>query len=79
MKLENVDVVMALARDLLKLAGDAAIAAHDQQAAMNQRLMDSGYDPVNEYPDVSHTVESAALRRRSMDLTRALAKMRNEQ
>ena len=54
----------------------AVAAAYRDQDAANQHYMDRGMEPVTRTPDIAYSKEGSALRRRSMDLTRALAEMR---
>ena len=54
----------------------AAARAHRDREATNERYQSVGLDPLTSPPDLAYTPESSALRRRSIDLTRALAETR---
>ena len=65
MRIENASRVRGLALEVVQLI-DAATA----------RWTERGETPLTSPPSISGTPEAGALRRRSMDLTRALAELR---
>ena len=76
MRIDKAREVQDLAQDVVRLIDAAVAAAHRDQDARNQCYMDHGLEPLTSPPDIAYTKEASALRRRSMDLTRALAEMR---
>ena len=50
--------------------------AHRDREEANAYWTDRGEEPLTSQPSITGTREAGALRRRSMDLTRALAEMR---
>lgn len=77
MKILNVRRAQEIAREVVELADKAIDAEERRDEATNQALMDGGYAPLDDTPTYLHgSMESGALRRRSLDLTRALAEMR---
>ena len=70
----RVEKVMALCEEVRNLGFDALGSADESLEALNE-LLEETVDP-SDTDGVEYTKESAALRRRSMDLTRALADMR---
>ena len=76
MRIENARRVRDLAQEVVQLI-DAAIArAHRDREETNAYWTDRGEGPLTSQPSITGTREAGALRRRSMDLTRALAEMR---
>ena len=76
MRIDNASRVRALAQEVVRLIDAAAARAHRDREATNEHYGSAGLDPLTGPPDLAYTPESSALRRRSMDLTRALAEMR---
>ncbi len=76
MRIENARRVRDLAQEVVQLIDAANARAHRDREATNERYYSAGLDPLPGPPDLAYTPESSALRRRSMDLTRALAEMR---
>ena len=76
MQIDKARRVRDLAQEVVRLI-DAAIArAHRDREETNAYWAERGEGPLTSQPSISGTPESSALRRRSMDLTRALAEMR---
>lgn len=77
----RVEKVMALCEEVRNLGFDALGSADESLEALNELLEETGAETVDpSYTNrIEYTKESAALRRRSMDLTRALADMRRPQ
>ena len=72
MQIDKARRVRDLAQEVVRLIDAATARAHRDREATNEH-----YDrPLTGPPDLTYTPESSALRRRSMDLTRALAEMR---
>ena len=76
MQIDNARRVRDLAQEVVQLIDAAAARAHRDREATNEYYHSAGLDPLTGPPDLAYTPESSALRRRSMDLTRALAEMR---
>lgn len=77
MKIANVRQVQRIAREVIKLADKAIDAEKLSFEDMNQNFILLGQDPLSGSPTrLTGSIESGALRRRSLDLTRALAEMR---
>ena len=73
MQIDKARRVRDLAQEVVRLIDAATARAQRDREERNDRL---GHDPVTDPPDLAYTPESSALRRRSIDLTRALAEMR---
>ena len=76
MQISKAREVRDLAQELVRLIDAATARAHRDRAAANEHYDDLGVGPLTSTPDISYSPEASALRRRSMDLTRALAEMR---
>ena len=76
MRIENARRVRDLAQEVVQLIDAATARAHRDREATNEHYYSAGLDPLTGPPDLAYTPESSALRRRSLDLTRALAEMR---
>ena len=76
MRIDNARRVRDLAQEVVQLIDAAAARAHRDREATNEYYYSVGLDPLPGPPDLAYTPESSALRRRSMDLTRALAELR---
>lgn len=76
MRIDKVRLVRDLAQEVVRLLDSATEAAHRQREDRNKRYAEVGSSPLTGPLEVGGTQEAAALRRRSMDLTRALAEMR---
>ena len=76
MRIDNARRVRDLAQEVVQLIDAAAARAHRDREATNAYWAERGEGPLASQPSISGTPESSALRRRSMDLTRALAEMR---
>ena len=76
MRIENARRVRDLAQEVVQLIDAATARAHRDREETNEHYCSAGLDPLTGPPDLTHTPESSALRRRSLDLTRALAEMR---
>ena len=73
MRIENARRVRDLAQEVVQLIDAATARAHRDREATNEHYYSA---PLPGPPDLAYTPESSALRRRSLDLTRALAEMR---
>ena len=76
MRIDNARRVRDLAQEVVQLIDAAAARAHRDHEATDEYYYSAGLDPLPGPPDLAYTPESSALRRRSMDLTRALAELR---
>ena len=76
MQIDNARRVRDLAQEVVQLIDAATARAHRDREASNAYWVERGEGPLTGPPDLAYTPESSALRRRSMDLTRALAEMR---
>ena len=76
MQIDKARRVRDLAQEVVRLIDAATARAHRDREASNTYWAEHGHDPVTGPPDLAYTPESSALRRRSIDLTRALAEMR---
>ena len=76
MRIENARRVRDLAQEVVQLIDAATARAHRDREATNEHYYSAGLDPLTSPPSISGTPEAGALRRRSLDLTRALAEMR---
>ena len=76
MRIDNARRVRALAQEVVQLIDAATARAHRDREATNEHYDRLGHDPLTHPPAIAYTPESSALRRRSLDLTRALAEMR---
>ena len=76
MRIDNARRVRDLAQEVVQLIDAATARAHRDREATNEHYQSVGLGPLTGPPDLAYTPESSALRRRSIDLTRALAEMR---
>lgn len=76
MRIDNARRVRALAQEVVQLIDAATARAHRDREATDEYYYAVGLDPLTGPPDLAYTPESSALRRRSLDLTRALAELR---
>ena len=76
MQIDKARRVRDLAQEVVRLIDAATARAHRDREATNEYYHSVGLDPLTGPPAIAYTPESSALRRRSMDLTRALAEMR---
>ena len=76
MRIDNARRVRDLAQEVVQLIDAATACARRDREEANEHYQSAGLDPLTGPPDLAYTPESSALRRRSMDLTRALAEMR---
>ncbi len=76
MQIDKARRVRDLAQEVVRLIDAATARAHRDREAANEHYYSAGLDPLTGPPDLAYTPESSALRRRSLDLTRALAEMR---
>ena len=76
MRIENARRVRDLAQEVVRLIDTATARAHRDREETNAYWTDRGEEPLTSQPSISGTREAGALRRRSLDLTRALAEMR---
>ena len=76
MQIDKARRVRDLAQEVVRLIDAATARAHRDREERNNLYDRLGYDPLTGPPDIAYTPESSALRRRSLDLTRALAEMR---
>ena len=76
MRIDNARRVRDLAQEVVQLIDAATARARRDREETNEHYQSAGLDPLTGPPDLAYTPESSALRRRSMDLTRALAEMR---
>lgn len=76
MMIDRAREVRALAQEVIQLIDAAEARAKSDRASENEWRVSRGLEPWSPISDIGGTRESGALRRRSMDLTRALAAMR---
>ena len=76
MQINKARRVRELAQEVVRLTDAATARAHRDREATNEYYYSVGLDPLTGPPAIAYTPESSALRRRSLDLTRALAEMR---
>ena len=76
MQIDKARRVRDLAQEVVRLIDAATARAQRDREERNDLYDRLGHDPVTDPPDLAYTPESSALRRRSIDLTRALAEMR---
>ena len=76
MQIDKARRVRDLAQEVVRLIDAATARAHRDREATNEYYHSVGLDPLTGPPSIAYTPESSALRRRSLDLTRALAEMR---
>ena len=76
MRIDNARRVRDLAQEVVQLIDAATARARRDREETNEHYQSAGLDPLTSPPDLAYTPESSALRRRSIDLTRALAEMR---
>ena len=76
MRIENARRVRDLAQEVVRLIDAATARAHRDREETNAYWTDRGEEPLTSQPSITGTREAGALRRRSMDLTRALAELR---
>lgn len=76
MRINNAHRVRALAQEIVRLIDAATARAHRDREESNAYWTERGETPLTGQPSITGTPEAGALRRRSMDLTRALAEMR---
>ena len=76
MQIDKARRVRDLAQEVVRLIDAATARAHRDREATNEYYHSAGHDPLTSPPDLAYTPESSALRRRSLDMTRALAEMR---
>ena len=76
MQIDKARRVRDLAQEVVRLIDAATARAHRDREAANEHYDRLGYDLLTGPPAIAYTPESSALRRRSLDLTRALAEMR---
>ena len=76
MQINKARRVRELAQEVVRLTDAATARAHRDREATNEHYQSVGLDPLTSPPGLVYSKEASALRRRSMDLTRALAEMR---
>ena len=76
MRIDNARRVRDLAQEVVHLIDAATARARRDREATNAYWTERGEGPLISQPSITGTREAGALRRRSMDLTRALAEMR---
>ena len=76
MQIDKARRVRDLAQEVVRLIDAATARAHRDREATSEYYHSVGLDPLTGPPDIAYTPESSALRRRSLDLTRALAELR---
>ena len=76
MQIDKARRVRDLAQEVVRLIDAATARAHRDREATNEHYDRLGHDRLTDPPAIAYTPESSALRRRSLDLTRALAEMR---
>ena len=76
MRIDNARRVRDLAQEVVQLIDAATARAHRDREATNTYWTERGETPLTGQPSITGTREAGALRRRSLDLTRALAEMR---
>ena len=73
MRIDNAHRVRDLAQEVVRLIDAATARARRDREESNAYWTERGETPLTSPPSISGTPEAGALRRRSMDLTRALA------
>ena len=76
MRIDKARHVRDLAQEVVRLIDAATARAHRDREETNAYWTDRGEEPLTSQPSITGTREAGALRRRSLDLTRALAEMR---
>ena len=76
MRIDNAHRVRDLAQEVVRLIDAATARARRDREEENIYWTERGETPLTSPPSISGTPEAGALRRRSMDLTRALAELR---
>ena len=76
MRIDNAHRVRDLAQEVVRLIDAATARARRDREEVNTYWTERGETPLTSPPSISGTPEAGALRRRSMDLTRALAELR---
>ena len=76
MRIDNAHRVRDLAQEVVRLIDAATARARRDREESNAYWTERGETPLTGQPSITYTPESSALRRRSLDLTRALAEMR---
>ena len=76
MQIDKARRVRDLAQEVVRLIDAATARAHRDREATNEHYDRLGRDPLTSPPDLAYSKEASSLRRRSLDLTRALAEMR---
>lgn len=76
MRIENARRVRDLAQEVVRLIDAATARARRDREETNAYWAERGETPLTSPPSISGTPEAGALRRRSLDLTRALAELR---
>ena len=76
MRIDNARRVRDLAQEVVQLIDAATARARRDREATNAYWTERGETPLTGQPSITGTREAGALRRRSLDLTRALAEMR---
>ena len=76
MRIDKARHVRDLAQEVVQLIDAATARARRDREEMNAYWAERGEGPLISQPSITGTPESSALRRRSLDLTRALAEMR---
>ena len=76
MRIDNAHRVRDLAQEVVRLIDAATARARRDREEANIYWTERGEAPLTSPPSISGTPEAGALRRRSMDLTRALAELR---
>ena len=76
LRIDNARRVRDLAQEVVQLIDAATARAHRDREAINAYWAERGEGPLTGQPSITGTPEAGALRRRSMDLTRALAELR---
>ena len=76
MRIDNARRVRDLAQEVVHLIDAATARARRDREETNAYWAERGEGPLTSQPSISGTREAGALRRRSLDLSRALAEMR---
>ena len=76
MQIDKARRVRDLAQEVVRLIDAATARAHRAREETNAYWTDRGEEPLTSQPSITGTREAGALRRRSLDLTRALAELR---
>ena len=76
MQIDKARRVRDLAQEVVRLIDAATARAHRDREETNAYWAEHGEAPLTSQPSITGTPEAGALRRRSLDLTRALAEMR---